>query len=69
MHDKAFHAVLNADVLYRNTPSDIRCRQCGSRLKTYYCESRLYAVKCDFCKFVMLVKAGSPDEAARYVGI
>lgn len=57
-----------ADAVYRPTPSDIRCRKCGTRLKTYYCEARLYAVKCGFCESIMLIKAGSPDEAALYFG-
>lgn len=35
MNDEVFHAVLDADILYRNTPSDIRCRNCGNRLKAY----------------------------------
>ena len=69
MNDEVFHAILDADILYRNTPSDIRCRQCGTRLKAYYCEARLYAVRCDRCKSLTLVKASAPDEAALYVGV
>lgn len=69
MNDEVFHAVLDADILYRNTPSDIRCRHCGNRLKAYYCEARLYSIKCEHCKSITLVKASSPDEAARYVGV
>lgn len=69
MNDEVFHAILDADVLYRNTPADIRCRHCGNRLKAYYCEARLYSIKCSHCKSITLVKASSPDKAASYVGV
>lgn len=47
----------------RNNP-ELRCCFCGRELLVYYSESRLYAVTCDVCETVTLVKAGSPKEAA-----
>lgn len=57
-----------ANAQYNPTPTAVYCRNCGTRLKTYYAESRLYAVKCGYCETVTLVKANNPTEAARYVG-
>lgn len=67
--DELFHKAFRANAYFRPTTIDIRCRSCGTRLKTYYCEDRLYAVKCCFCDTVTLVESRSPDEAAHYVGI
>lgn len=67
--DDLFHKAFHADAYFRPTANDIRCRCCGTRLKTHYCEDRLYAVKCCFCGTVTLVEAKSPDDAAHYVGI
>lgn len=53
---------------YQPTPTAVYCRNCGTRLKAFYAESRLYAVKCGYCETVTLVKANNPTEAARYVG-
>lgn len=69
MIDDKFHEAFTADAYYRPTPDDIRCRRCGTRLKAYYAEDRLYAVKCGFCETITLVKAGNPSDAARYVGV
>lgn len=66
--DDTFHKAFMADALYRPTPEDVRCNKCGTRLKAYYCEGRLYAVKCGYCESITLVKASSPSEAALYVG-
>ena len=58
----------NADALYQPTPTAVYCRNCGTRLKTFYAEGGLYAVKCGYCETVTLVRANNPTEAARYVG-
>lgn len=41
------------------------CRGCGGALVTYYCEERLYLVRCVDCGTLALVKARNPVEAAR----
>lgn len=46
------------------------CRSCGGMLETYYCEERLYLVRCSACGNLALVKAGNPVEAAaRTLGV
>lgn len=52
--------------LFRET--SIRCVKCGRRLGVYYCENRLYAVRCMTCKSVTLVYAARQLDAARKVG-
>ena len=42
------------------------CRGCGGMLEAYYCEERLYLVRCIGCGSLSLVKAGSPVEAAAH---
>lgn len=66
--DEVLHAAYCAPAMYKRTPEDIRCKICGTRLKTYYAEERLYAVKCSCCDYVGLVKAKSPSEAAKVFG-
>lgn len=67
MFDDIFHEVFNSGAYY--VPAhDIRCRNCGTRLKVYYAENRLYSVKCGYCETLTLVKANNPTEAMRYVG-
>lgn len=65
--DKRCHWVFESkdggkDYLARGT--GVQCGNCGHELLAYYCESRLYMVKCDCCKIKAMVKAGSPSEAA-----
>ena len=50
------------DYLARKT--GVQCGNCGHELLAYYCESRLYMIKCDYCEIKALVKAESPSEAA-----
>ena len=40
------------------------CRICGWPLETYYCEERLYLVRCPMCGTLALVTAKNPVEAA-----
>ena len=69
MDDKTFHEVYKADVLYRPIHGyQVCCHSCGTKLKAYYAEDRLYAVKCGYCDTVALVKAESPAQAAMIVG-
>lgn len=44
--------------------TDYVCRLCGGPLETYYCEERLYLVKCVDCGTLALVKTTSPEAAA-----
>ena len=44
-----------------------KCSHCSRQLDIYYCESRLYLVRCKHCKIVVLVEAGNPNEAAEKV--
>lgn len=46
----------------------IRCVKCSKKLGAYYCENRLYAVRCMACKTVTLVYAARKLDAARKVG-
>lgn len=66
--EQKFFAAYNADACYQPTPTEVYCRNCGTRLKVFYAEGRLYAVKCGYCETVTLVRANNPTEAARYVG-
>jgi LSD1 subclass zinc finger protein len=68
MSDKVFHDAFKEEAYYLPVPSDVRCHNCGTKLKTYYAEARLYAVKCGYCETITLVKADNPTQAARYVG-
>lgn len=65
--DKTCHQVFEsegkgADYLLRG--SGVSCGTCGHELKTYYCESGLYLVKCDCCEKMAFVKDVNPLSAA-----
>ena len=67
--DHKIHDVYKADVYYSEITNEVvRCRRCDTRLRIYYAEDRLYAVKCGYCDCVTLVKADNPLEAAIAVG-
>ena len=66
--DNAIHRVYKQDLYYTPTLTDVRCRTCGTRLKVYYAEEKLYAVKCGFCEYIGLVKACDPTHAMRFFG-
>lgn len=53
-------------VLFRTT--ETRCRRCQMPLEVYYCENRVYAVRCLACGTVTLIFASSPQDAVRKVG-
>ena len=57
--DKKMCDAYYATAQYQPTPTAVYCRNCGTRLKAYYAESRLYAVKCGYCKTITLVKASN----------
>ena len=44
--------------------TDYVCRLCGGPLETYYCEERLYLVKCADCGTLALVKTVNPEVSA-----
>lgn len=62
-----------AHVLYRfamspdafQRPNVMRvCDHCGNYLQVYYCEDKLYLVRCLHCGIAALTTAKNPDEAA-----
>lgn len=66
--DARMHRIYKQDANYTPTLTDVRCRMCGTRLKVYYAEERLHAVKCGFCEYIGLVKADNPTHAMRFFG-
>lgn len=48
----------------RGEKTDYVCRLCGGPLETYYCEERLYLVKCADCGTLALVKTVNPKVSA-----
>ena len=66
MNDRKYHEAFTADTYF--VPTNVFCKCCGTRLKVYYAEKRLYAVKCGYCESITLVKADNPTEAARHIG-
>lgn len=65
--DELCHRLFSADGQgkdYLSRESKVFCENCGSRVRTYYCEDRLYLVECECCEKKVLVKAGNPEEAA-----
>ena len=68
--DKAAHRVFMAagrDDDIRWNPSCVKCRACATELETYYCEERLYMVRCRRCGKVVLMKSSGPQFAAEEV--
>lgn len=66
--DDIFHAAFRNDVYYKPTEPPVYCKKCDTRIKVYYAEERLYAVRCCYCESITLVKAANPVAAASYVG-
>ena len=65
--DKSCHEIFESKgngVDYLLRKSGVACGTCGRELETYYCENRLYLVKCDCCEKMAFVKARSPVQAA-----
>ena len=65
--DESCHEVFESkgdgfDYLLRKT--GVKCGCCGHELTAYYCESRLYLIKCECCEKMAFVKANSPVHAA-----
>lgn len=48
----------------RGKKTDYVCRLCGGPLETYYCEERLYLIKCADCGTLALVKTVNPEVSA-----
>lgn len=70
MWDNMIHDIYSAMLPYAKLPCDaeVRCRICGTPLKTYYAEGRLYLVKCGYCDTITMVQASNPFNAAAMVG-
>lgn len=65
--DKLCHKVFGSrdggeDYLTRK--AGVECGKCGNELMTYYCENRLYLVKCESCGMLALITASSQSDAA-----
>ncbi len=70
MWDNMIHDIYSAMLPYAKLPcyAEVRCEVCGTPLKTYYAEGRLYLVKCGYCDTITMVKANNPIQAAEMVG-
>ena len=67
MIDESAHKVFNYGMKGWHGFHTHKCSHCSRQLDIYYCESRLYLVRCKHCKIVSLVEAGNPNEAAEKV--
>ena len=61
--DKACHGIFDRMGQNMGKVSNMACGKCGTPLRVYYCEERLYMVSCINCDVKALVKAGNPQEA------
>ena len=68
MQDVTIRKVLEMTNFFRPTSKPIYCNNCGTKLKVYYAEDRVYAVKCGYCEYIGVVKASSWEEAALHFG-
>lgn len=67
--DSAAQIIADMGNHVRFAEQEPRCAKCGTPLGVYYCESRVYAVRCSTCGTVTLTKAGNPHAACERVGI
>lgn len=68
MQDVTIRKVLEMKNLFRPTERPIYCNNCGTKLKVYYAEERVCAVKCGYCEYIGIVKARNYEEAALHFG-
>lgn len=68
MQDKIIRSVLTMGNYFKPPITPIYCKECGTKLKVYYAEEKVYAVKCGYCEYIGVVKAKNPDEAALCFG-
>lgn len=59
---RLFGEIMKMNFIRGNT--GVPCSACENALEAYYCEERLYLVRCPVCEVASLVKACSPAEAA-----
>jgi hypothetical protein len=67
MIDESAHTVFDYGMKDWHDFRTHKCSHCSRQLDIYYCESRLYLVRCKHCEIVSLVEAGNPNEAAEKV--
>jgi hypothetical protein len=67
MIDESAHKVFDYSMKDWHGFCTHKCSHCSRQLDIYYCESRLYLVRCKHCKIVSLVEARNPNEAAEKV--
>lgn len=68
MQDITIRKVLEMTNLFRPTSKPIYCNKCGTKLKVYYAEEKVCAVKCGYCEYIGIVKANSYEDASLYFG-
>ena len=64
--DKAAHQIYAFAMDSKNMQNgntDRLCYHCKGHIKVYYCENKLYLVRCIHCGIAALVQASSPNEA------
>lgn len=69
MQDITIRNILKMDNLFKPTYKPIFCNKCGTKLKVYYAEEKVCAVKCGYCDYIGIVKANSYEDAALYFGM
>jgi DNA-directed RNA polymerase subunit RPC12/RpoP len=67
MIDESAHKVFDYGMKDWHGFRAYKCSHCSRQLDIYYCESRLYLVRCKHCRIVSLVEARNPNEAAEKV--
>ena len=58
-----YHFINNPDTVF--IKCNDKCSICGKPLEVYYCEARLYIVRCPQCKKISFVEACNPYRAAQ----
>lgn len=68
MRDCIIREIPGMPNMFIPTSRPIYCNKCDTKLKVYYAEEKVYAVKCGYCEYVGVAKANNPEEAALYFG-
>ena len=68
MQDVTVRSILKMENMFKPTLTPTYCNKCGTKLKVYYAEEKVYAVKCGYCEYVGVVRANNPEEATLYFG-
>ena len=63
-----YQNAIERQYMHRFEETNRACHKCGNKLGIYYCEDKLYAVRCMHCEMLTLVKAQNPILAVKKVG-